>query len=295
MMLSLLLLLAQAAGPNDPRCAGAPNRATAFAPALADSARLFRGTFSPDGLTLYYFRKGNLAEEDYRILVSRRTTEGWGRGERLVLGGDYSDLYPSVSPDGQRLVFTSYRPAPGDTATKPNAYLWYADRSGNGWGPPRFVASAALFGSYHSGPIIAADYSIHFARTSPDWRTKTEMIVRWDGKSYGPVEAVRGPAERWSAWRPGEYHVWGGQLVGRGDVLLLDISPLDGRGRRGPAQIWVSRRQGGDWSEPRPAGGGVNGTGWTNFLVPTPDGCSVIYVRDFSRFETVSLAALSGE
>lgn len=290
-MLSLLLLLVQARPTAAPPCEGAPSWATAFAPNLVDSARLFRGTFSPDGQTLYYFRKATLNREDYRILVARRTPTGWSHGERLDLGGDFSDLYPTVSPDGRRLVFASYRPAPGDTAARPNAYLWYAERTGNGWGPPRFIGMAAQFGNYHSGPIIEADYSIRFHRTSSDWRTVTELVTRWDGKGYRAPEASH-PARRWKDWRPGEYYVWGVRQVGD-DLQVLDISPLDARGRRGPAQVWVSLRQGEDWSEPWPAGGGVNQGGWANFVTPTRDGCSILYVRDFTRFETVSLEALT--
>lgn len=293
----LLVLAAFAIQANPaPGCASAPTWATAFAPNLSDSARLYRGTFAPDGRTLYYFRKVTLDAEDYRILVSRRTGPGWSAGERLDLGGDYSDLYPSVSPDGKRLAFASYRPAPGDTASKHNAYLWYAERQGSGWGPPKFIAAATQFGTYHSGPIIAADYSIRFGRTSSDWRTKWSMVTRWDGKAYRTAEPIGqgDPGERWRDWRPGELHVWGGQLAPGGHLAILDISPIDGPGRRAPAQVWISLKRGEDWSEPRPAGGGVNGSGWTNFVTFHSDGCSILYVRDFTRFETVSLEAFAG-
>ena len=293
-LLALTALIAQS-GPA-PACATAPTQATAFAPNLSDSARIFRGTFSPDGRTLYYFRKLTFGTEDYRILVSRRTRDGWSPGERLDLGGDHSDLYPSVSPDGRRLVFASYRPAPGDTSTHRNAYLWYAEREGSGWGTPKFIATAAQFGTYHSGPLIAADYSIRFGRTSADWRTKWSMVTRWDGKQYLAAAPVGGadPRERWREWRPGEFHVWGGQVAPGGDLAILDISPIDKNGRRAPPQVWVSVRQGEDWSEPVPAGGGVNGNGGTNFVTFHPDGCSILFVRNFTRFETVSLEALAG-
>lgn len=278
-------------------CSAAPTWATAFAPNLADSARLFRGTFTRDGQTLYYFRKVTLTEEDYRILVSRKTATGWTTGERLDLGGDFSDLYPSVSPDGKRLVFASYRQAPGDTISHKNAYLWYAEKQGTGWGAPKFIAPAALFGTYHSGPIIDANYNIRFGRTSADWRTRTSMITRWNGKTYQPAEPLgnEDPGLRWRDWKTTEYYVWGGQLTPAGDVAILDISQIDRNGRRGPAQVWISVKQGEDWSEPQRAGGGVNRPGsWTNFVNPTPDGCSALYVRDFTRFETVSLEALTG-
>lgn len=67
MLLLAALALLQAPCP-------APDSATVFASHLADSARIYRGTFSADGRTLYYFRKLRLdrGAEDYRIMVSDR-------------------------------------------------------------------------------------------------------------------------------------------------------------------------------------------------------------------------------
>ena len=89
---------------------------------------VFRGTFTPDGDTLYYFKNVTEGEEDYRIFRTHRTGATWSQPERVILGGDFSDLYPAISPDGMRMVFSSYRPAPGDTSAHPSAYLWYVER-----------------------------------------------------------------------------------------------------------------------------------------------------------------------
>jgi hypothetical protein len=289
--LPLLLLALQAGVPA--ACADAPRTAEPFAPVLRDSARLFRGTFSADGRTLYYFRKLALDREDYRIYVSRLQNERWTPGERLSLGGEFSDLYPSVSPDGSRLVFASYRPAPGDTSAEPNAYLWYADREGSGWGPPRFIAPAARFGEYHSGPLIDSSKSITFSRTSADWRTSGRMATSWTGSGYAPASPLADdPAARWKTWRANELYVWGGLGSPRGNFVLLDVSRLDARGRRGPADVWVTLLRNGEWSEPVPAGGEVNRAGYENFLVFHPDGCSIVFVRDFSSFHRISIEAL---
>jgi len=282
----LLALLLQAA------CAQTPATATPFAPELADSARLFRGTFSADGRTLYYFLKVTPNQEDYRIYVSRLSDGRWSKGERLDLGGDFSDLYPSVSRDGRRMVFASYRPAPGDTSSHRNAYLWYTDRRGDGWGPPVFIGPAAAFGYYHSGPIIREDRSVTFARTTPDWRTKTSWTTRWTGSGYAAATPQGyDPALPWRTWRTATHYVWGGQVSPKGDFALLDISELDDRGRRRPADVWVSFRRGAEWTEPVRAGGGINGPGSENFVTFHPDGCRLVFVRDFSKFEQVSIDA----
>lgn len=289
MLLLLSLTLLQAPCP-------APDTATVFAPGLADSARVYRGTFTADGRFLYYFRKLRLdrGAEDYRIIVARRERSSWGAGVPLDLGGDFSDLYPSVSPDGKRLVFASYRPAPGDTASHPNAYLWYADRRGKGWGTPVFIGAASQFGSYHSGPVIGKDYTIRFGRTSPDWKTTEVLVTRWNGTTYQPAEWAGEDDLRaaWKDWRAATHYVWGGSLLDDGRAAVLDVSPLDAKGRRGPAQVWVTRKREGEWTEPVLAGGGVNGAGWVNFIAPLPGNCGVLFVRDFTRFERIALDAL---
>ncbi len=293
----LAALPAAAVGQAPDRCATAPVSAEQFAPALADSGQLFRAAFGPDGTTLYYFKKVAPRGEEYRIFVSRREGASWAPGAQLQLGTVASDLYPSVSPDGRRLVFASYRPAPGDPTTHANAYLWYADRQGTGWGPPVFIAAASLFGNYHSGPVIDSAYTIQFHRTAADWRTTWDMTTRWDGRRYLDAEPVRqdDPRGRWRHFSPGRHYVWGGLLAPSGAFAVLDVSPLDSiTGRRGPPEVWLTRRMGGEWSLPYRAGGGINSAASENFVTLTPDGCGLVFTRDFSRFMHVGVAAALG-
>ncbi len=297
-VLTLLLSLAGSgvAGGQAPAACGAePGTAQPFAPVLADSGRLFRLSLSADGRTMYYFKKVTPGQEDYRIYVSRLLGDQWTPGERLDLGGEYSDLYPSLSRDGGRLVFASYRPAPGDTASPPNAYLWYVGRRAAGWGVPVFMAAAARFGSYHAGPVIGPDSTVAFHRTSPDWRVTTGEAVRWDGVRYVAAAVPEDPGERWRDWRPGEYHVWGGQRAPSGEFAVLDVSEVNPETkRRGPPDVWVTEWRDGDWSEPRRAGGGINSAGSENFVTFHPNGCELLFTRDYSAFYRVAIGSALG-
>ena len=117
---------------------------------------VYRGTFTPDGDTLYYFKNVTEGREDYRIFRSHRAGGSWSPPERVTLGGDFSDLYPAITPDGRRMVFSSYRPAPGDTSAHPSAYLWYVERGDSSWGTPVFMAEASAPAHYHSQLIFDA-------------------------------------------------------------------------------------------------------------------------------------------
>jgi hypothetical protein len=104
---------------------------------------VYRGTFTPDGDTLYYFKNVTEEQEDYRIFRAHRKGGSWRSAERVSLGGDHSDLYPAITPDGRRMVLSSYRPAPGDTSSHPSAYLWDVEREAGSWGNPVFMAEAS--------------------------------------------------------------------------------------------------------------------------------------------------------
>ena len=272
-------------------CVAAPSVAVDFAPHLADSTRLFRGQFSPDGSELYYFKKVTPGEEDYRIFVSRLQNGAWSEPERMLVAGEVSELYPTLSPDGRRLVFSSYQPVPGDTSAHPNAHLYVAERQGNRWGAPVLQRTASRIGWYHSGPVVQPDNSVHFMITSPDWRTATTMRSEWNGSEYGPAVPYA-EAERWRDWQQDRMKVWGAQATGQDSVMLVLVSERMPGGRSGPADIYASFRRGDGWTDPRPLGAGVNTPGATeNFAFFSPDGCELVFTRGFSRFYHVSFAA----
>ncbi len=274
-----------------PACSSAAAGETALAPGLADSGRIYRGTLAPGGRELWFFKKvtDDPQAEDYRIYRSRQTETGWSAAERVDLGGEFSDLYPTLTHDGQRLAFTSYRPFPGDTSSHPSANLWYADRRGDGWATPVPITSAVRPGYYHSQVWFGAGDSLIFRATTPDWEMTTTLVSVWSAKGYAAPVPYE-PVERWAGWRP-DLHVWGG-VPGPGGSVVLEVSALadDGR-RRGPTDLWMAQRRDGEWTEPRPLGGGVNTPGNETFPAVTTDGCGLVFVRDFSSVHLVTLAA----
>ncbi len=175
-------------------------KAELFGAGVLSVGEVYRGSFTPDGRTLYFFKKVTPEREDYRIFVSHLRAGKWTEPERVRLGGDYSDLYPAISKDGKRLMFSSYRPAPGDTSPKPNAHLWYVDRKGTGWGEPVFMAAANTLGHYHSWVEFGPDVAVYFRRTTPDWRSNETLLTRWNGKAYAPPVPFA-DALRWKNWR----------------------------------------------------------------------------------------------
>ncbi len=249
---------------------------------------LFRGSFAEDGDAFYFFRKVTPGEEDYQIFVARRDGEGWGAARRVDLGGDHSDLYPAVSPDGGTLVFSSYRPLPDGTPAE-NANLWMARRSGDSWGAPEHLDALSRPERYDAGPRFLADGRLLFGSTAPDWRSNERLAAAFDGRNFSKAQ-LEPIAERWESWRADEAHVWDVVLSPDGDLALLDVSELVD-GRRGPTDQWYAWRDGDGWTEPRPLQGGVNTPdAYENFALFSPDGRTILFDRGFETYFEVSTA-----
>lgn len=254
---------------------------------LGTEGSAFRGSFSPDGRTFYFFKNITKGQEDYRIFVSKLVNKKWSEPVQLNLGGDYSDLYPSISKDGKRMVFSSYRPAPGDTSAKPNAHLWYVDKKGDGWGTPVFMTSANKLGYYHSWVEIAPDGKIYFRQTSPDWKQNQTLVSSWNGKEY-TTPILFEPVERWKKWRE-DIQVVGGSLTPDGKLLFLDVATRNPNTGKGASDIWVSLKKGKDWTEPKRLGKEVNAEGYETFHFFSPNGKELYFVRDFKNFYKIEL------
>lgn len=243
---------------------------------------VFRGSFTPDGDTLYYFKNVTEGKEDYRIFKSHRSGNSWSKPQRVRLGGDHSDMYPAITPDGRRMVFSSYRPAPGDTSAHPSAYLWYVERRDGGWSQPVFMAEASAFSHYHAQPIFDARGDLYFNRNTWDYRNHSEHVSRWENGRYGRPDT----STSWIALReragPGRflYETTPGY---NGRFTLLVIGARPDSGRSGPPDLYVSFGNGAEWSAPKRLEHGISTPGTENFAFYGPGGRELYFVRDFAH------------
>lgn len=260
---------------------------TVLSPGVLSAGEVYRGAFTPDGGTLYFFKKTG-SGETYRIFSSTRTATGWSPPTVVELGGTFSDLYPAISRDGRRMVFSSYRPVPGDTSAKPSAHLWSVERIGGGWSAPVFLARTSTLGHYHSWVELGFDGALYFRRTTPDWKKTETLRATLTGTEFGPPEPYA-DVERWKGWRP-DVAIAGGSPGPGGRLVFLDVATKNPRTGRGASDIWVSLKQGNEWTEPVPLGAGVNSDGYDVFPFVSPDGRDLYFIRDFATFHCIPLA-----
>lgn len=267
-----------------PRNAAA--KAEVFGAGVLSVGEVYRGCFSADGRTLFFFKKVGEGEQ-YRIFESHQDGNTWTEPRHVDLGGEFSNLYPAISRDGARLAFSSYRPAPGAADHKPKAHLWYVDRYGDRWGPAVFMAKASTPGYYHSWVQFGDDGRLYFRRTTPDWSRTETMTSEWNGHEYDTPRPYE-PAERWKGWRA-DVTIVGGSPGPGVDTVFLDVATRNPTTGKGASDIWVSIRRGDSWTEPRKLGAGINSDGYDVFPFVSPDGADLYFVRDFATFYRIPL------
>lgn len=271
-----------------------PTVAAVFEPGIISTGNVYRGVFTPDGAEFYFFKRTTTdpRREDYRIFVSRRTGNRWSAPDTVNLGGAFSDLYPALSRDGRHLIFSSYRPAPGDTAARPSANLWLAARTTTGWATP-VLLPANRSGYYHAQLVIDDAGDLYFKRQTADYRGGVDMVSR---NSTGFATADTSAAYvYWTKHLPAQFFLWETTPGHDGSYVLLMVSPRNEAGRpAGGADIWVAFTKNGRWSEARPLQGGVNSPETENFPFYSADRKELFFVREFREFRHVSLSAALG-
>ena len=101
---------------------------------------------------------------------------GWSRPELMPFAGRFKDYEASLSPDGQWMLFNSWRPLPdGREITNRKNNLWLTRRTPQGWSAPEYLAGINRFETEESYAAIAPDGLIVFLgegaadANGPDW------------------------------------------------------------------------------------------------------------------------------
>lgn len=115
-------------------------------------------TFSPDGKKVYFTACGRSDEYGNCDIYMVELKKGnWSRA--INLGSNVNSIYwdtqPSISPDGNRLYFTSNRPGPNG---EKNIDIWYSDYDfeNEEWGESKNLTQINTTGR-ECGPFIAPD------------------------------------------------------------------------------------------------------------------------------------------
>lgn len=216
-------------------------------------------TFTPDGKTVYFQRSSN---EGATILESRRRDTDWSEPRIAPFSGAWSDLEPSLSPDGTFLVFISNRPAAiggkpldghynGQVQPHGGGNLWRVDRKGSGWGEPVRLPDTVNRSDSTFATSVVADGSIYFMQPSP---------------TTGKFQLYR------SQFLDGGYQAPQSLSFSTGTSTTNDVDPAvapdesfivfgSGRAPAKDMDLFIVKREGAEWGTPRHLGDEVNAVG----------------------------------
>ena len=132
-----------------------------FAPDLISTRHNERDfAVSPQGQELYFTRVSPKNRFSV-IMVSVKKSGLWSKPSIAEFSGQYSDLEPAFSPDGQRLYFASNRPLSGNG--KPKDFdIWYVEKTKQGWTDAKNVGAPVNSDLNEYYPSITNNGDIYF-------------------------------------------------------------------------------------------------------------------------------------
>jgi len=260
----------------------APDVATLFAPGVvSDSTSMEFGiSFTPD-MREVYFTSQKADDETFSIYGARYEDGQWGGPEIAPFSGEFFDADPFVTHDGSRLVFFSMRPVMGvETGGMPD--IWYVEKDGREWGPPVNFGAPVNLPESGEGFITATDEgTLYYSVMNRVDATGNHDVyrARWNGDSHVAPEYLNLSivAEFSNPFiAPDESY------------LIIDSKQAGGIGG---ADLYISYREGENWSAPQNLGPLVNTEGDEGTPALSPDGRLFFFSRDgdiyFISAETV--------
>jgi len=132
------------------------------------STAAFEGhaSISPDGKELYYAIYSN--DHAYSTIVYSRQVNGkWTTPKIAPFSGRWSDGSPALSPDGNRLYFSSKRPIAKQDSLN-NSDIWFVERTKDGnWGSPTHLGETINTPHYEFSPSVDLEGNLYFCSNKP--------------------------------------------------------------------------------------------------------------------------------
>lgn len=163
-----------------------------FAPGVVSTDTAEWSTaFTPDGLELFF---GVFAEGSTYILHMKSVDGRWTEPAVASFSGHYPDYDLTMSPNGNRVYFTSLRPASGAGPKIENPDIWYVDRTEQGWGDPVRLPEPINTDGWDLYPSESRDGFLYFFSSRPGghggfdiYRAAIEGDAFGEPANLGPV------------------------------------------------------------------------------------------------------------
>ena len=290
-VLSTLCLISvgckEAAEPNSLTAFENTVAVTDFAPALWLERNTYKGSFSDDFNTFYFFRKLAPDTEKYVPYISHFKEGTW---QEPIIPDYYeknnSYTYQLKVPESDKLIFISNKAVAADTTQKPNYNFWETTISDSTFSNPRELGYKDIIYNYNSQPCITKNGTIYFTSDLADWSRTFSYKIEPSVNGYGEPELFA-PA---NAWREKDWTVYEYCMAPEEDYMIVCIQQ-EMKGSLN-TDLYISFPKDSGWTTPKRLGPSINTTETENFPTITNDGKYLIFTRAFSKFQIVSTQTL---
>jgi Tol biopolymer transport system component len=250
-------------GPAGPSHAVATTtEASIFSPGvISDHRWQYRITFTANGKTAYYTVADNFfpAVRQSSIYVSHLQHDGaWSTPVVADFSGTYTDIDPFITPNGQRMYFSSIRPLDG--VPKPDLDIFVMERTPSGWSEPVRLGPEINTAQDELYPSADASGTLYFASgpfgptPESDWNIYNAQRVGSGFAQRQPIDAINTRLP----WNPAD-PTWDWEFnpeisVDGRTLIFTSLRP----GGYGFGDLYVSHLHQGEWSEPVNLGPAVN-------------------------------------
>jgi hypothetical protein len=165
-----------------------PHKPEIFAPGYISTNLYERDiAISSDGHEIIYTLSDYKQSRRCLVMIKKNGNK-WGKKEILSFSGQYSDIEPFFSVDGNKLYFASNRPVNDDTS-RTDYNIWVSERNNQGWGEPKCLPPDINTIQDEFFPSLGKNNNLYFTSARENGPGKEDIYLsRYaDGKYLEPV------------------------------------------------------------------------------------------------------------
>lgn len=248
--------------------ASKPFKPVLYAPGIiSDIWNELNAAITPDQSEIFFSRK--VGDGDYTLMHMKRSNGGWAAPVIAPFCGKYSDVDPSISPDGKKMLFASSRPFPGK-GTNDNYDIWIMDKTASGWSTPYHAGPKVNSPGGEVHPVLTKSGNLYFASDRKGGKGKKDIYRSKfkNGRFSAPVNLGKtiNTADHESDC-----------YVDPSERFLIFCSTRPGG--QGKVDLYISFNKNGKWTAPKNMGKTINTAEVEYAPMLSPDGKTFFFTR----------------
>lgn len=249
-----------------------------FAPNFISTENfVHNAVFHPNGNEFYFtietkrFNRGT-------IMVSRRVNKKWSKPVPVAIPGNYREVGPFISADGEQFYYASDRPEHESDSSSRDMDLWVMKRQGKHWSTPIHMGSEVNTLGSDWFPTISDKgtlyYYTHQGRSGNIYYTQSE------GQNFGKGTLIEGVGN-------GVYYNYDPLIAP--DESYLIFATTNRPDGLGGADLYISfKDKDGKWSRPKNMGESVNSSESEYAPLLSHDGKYLLFTKGYGDIYWVS-------